>query len=305
MRFLVLGNPMAGAGRAMRLLPVITRLLTGASHTMNGLIVPSVDEMRAKIRDARRSGFDALMLMGGDGTVHQALPAILDSDLPFGIIPGGRGNDFARNLGIGSRDWRDWDLRAEPVLREIDLPSINGVPFASVACAGFDATVNRLARARKGLMHGRIGYAVCVLRALHAVRTFPVSVRTGDAEWSGGVLMIAVANGPCYGGGMRIAPRAEMDDGRLDVCVVEEVPKRVLLSQFPNVYRGTHVSHPKVHTLTGPVVEITTDEPQDVYADGEYAGTLPAICTVSRRRVRVMSFPAISPASASPAMSRF
>jgi diacylglycerol kinase (ATP) len=291
MRFLVLGNPMAGRGEALRSLSVITRMFAVASRAVNGLIVPSVDEMRAEIRGARRSGFDALILMGGDGTVHEALPAILDADLPFGIIPCGRGNDFARNLGIGSRDWQHWDLRAEPILREIDLPSINGVPFVSIACAGFDATVNRLARDRKGLMQGRLGYAVCVLRALRAVRAFPASVRAGDAEWSGCVLMIAVANGPCYGGGMRIAPGAEMDDGRLDVCVIEEVPKRVLLSQFPKVYRGTHVGHPKVHILTGPVVEIMTDEPQDVYADGEHAGTLPAICTVSRRKVRVISFP--------------
>jgi diacylglycerol kinase (ATP) len=291
MNFLVLGNPMAAGGRATRVLPEVTRRFAGTAHTIDGRIVPSVDAMRSQIRDARQRGFDALILLGGDGTVHQALPAILDSDLPFGVIPCGRGNDFARNLGSGSRDWRDWDLRAEPILREIDLPSINDAPFASIACAGFDATVNRLARDRKGLIPGRVGYAICMLRALRAVRAFRARVRTGDAEWSGGILMIAVANGPCYGGGMRIAPRAQMDDGRLDVCVIEAIPKRVLVAQFPKVYRGTHVHHPKVHTLAGPAVEITTDQPQDVYADGEYAGTLPAVFTLRRRKVRVLSFP--------------
>jgi diacylglycerol kinase (ATP) len=291
MRFLALANPFAAAGRARRVLPELTRRFAGTPHLVSGSVAPSAGDMRSRIRAARADGYDAVILLGGDGTLHEALPAIRDAGLPFVLIPCGRGDDFARNLGFGWRNWRNWDMRSEPLRREIDLPSINGVPFGSIACAGFDATVNRLARRHPRLFQGRIGYAACVLTALRSVRAFPATIRTDDAQWTGRVLMIAVANGPCYGGGMRIAPMAAMDDGRLDVCVVEELPVHVLLSQFPRVYRGTHLSHPKVHFLAGRIVEVTAQEEQDVYADGEYAGTLPATCAIGARRACVLSFP--------------
>jgi diacylglycerol kinase (ATP) len=291
-RFLTLANPMAASGRAARMLPEITARFTGTPHAASGVVVASVVEMRSRILGARADGFEALILVGGDGTLHDALPAILEADLPLVLVPLGRGNDFARNIGVEPREWMKWDLRSEPFLRDIDLPSVNGVPFGSIACAGFDATVNRLARKHKRLFQGRIGYALCVLTALREVRAFPARIVADDAQWSGRALMIAVANGPCYGGGMRIAPGAVMDDGRLDVCIVEEISRLVLVSQFPRVYRGTHLGHPSVHILTGGRVEITADEPQDVYADGEYAGTLPAVCAVGGRKVRVLSFAA-------------
>jgi diacylglycerol kinase (ATP) len=289
-RFLALVNPRAASGRALRMLPEITGRFAGTPHTVTGRVAASASEMRSGIQRARQEGFEALILVGGDGTLHEALPAIQEADLPFALIPLGRGNDFARNLGVGTRDWMSWDLRTEPVLREIDLPSVNGIPFGSIACAGFDATVNRLARTHPRLFQGRIGYALCVLTALRHVRAFPARIVADGAEWSGRVLMIAVANGPCYGGGMRIAPGAVMDDGRLDVCIVEEIPRLVLVSQFPRVYRGTHLSHPGVHMLSGRKVEITADERQEVYADGEYAGRLPATCEVGAHRIRVLSF---------------
>jgi diacylglycerol kinase (ATP) len=208
--------------------------------------------------------------------------------LPVGIIPLGRGNDFARNLGIrrDRHSIRSWD--EVPEVQVLDLPTVNGSPFASVACLGFDAVVNRLARERAGYFGGTLGYVVCVFKALCAFQPFAVEVIVDGWRWSGDVMMVAVANGPCYGGGMRIAPRASMRDGQVDVCIVKAVSKPTLVRQFPRVFRGSHTSHPAVITLSGRTVSVTTDRDQDLYADGERVGCTPAVVTLADQQLRVL-----------------
>jgi diacylglycerol kinase (ATP) len=244
--------------------------------------------MRERIRNARAGGFDAVVLVGGDGTVHEALPAVAAEGLPLGIVPSGRGNDFARNLGLPLDPRANLFLNPDPARRRVDLPSVNGAPFGSIACVGFDAEVNRLARDGRGYFGGTLGYLVCVLRALPDFRPFEVEIRVDGRVWSGEILMLAVANGACYGGGMRIAPRAIMDDGRLDVCVIEPLPKLELLRSFPRVFRGTHTTHPRVTMYSAPSVAVCTAEPHEIFADGEYAGTTPAVWTNHRHSLELL-----------------
>jgi YegS/Rv2252/BmrU family lipid kinase len=244
--------------------------------------------MRERIENARSAGFDAVVLIGGDGTVHEALPAVTAEGLPLGIIPCGRGNDFARNLGLPLDPRANLFLDGVPERRRVDLPSVNGVPFGSIACIGFDAEVNRLARDGRGYFRGTLGYLVCVLRALPGFRPFDVQVRIGDRFWSGEILMMAVANGACYGRGMKIAPAAIMEDGRLDVCIVEPLPKLELLWNFPQVFRGTHITHPKVTMDSGSSVVVSSTEPHEIFADGEYVGTTPAVCAISRQSLELL-----------------
>jgi diacylglycerol kinase family enzyme len=175
-----------------------------------------------------------------------------------------------------------------PARRRVDLPSVNGAPFGSIACIGFDAEVNRLARDGRGYFSGTLGYLVCVLRALPGFRPFDVEIRIGDRFWSGKILMLAVANGACYGGGMRIAPTAIMDDGKFDVCIVEPLPKLELLRVFPRVFRGTHTTHPKVRMDCASTVSVFSAEPHEIFADGEYAGSTPAVWVNNRRSLELL-----------------
>jgi diacylglycerol kinase (ATP) len=254
--------------------------------------------MRDRIRGARSAGFDAVLLVGGDGTVHQALPALVEEDVPFGVIPCGRGNDFARNVGIppaGSESTLFVDPK--PTVRTIDLPTVNGVPFVSVACLGFDAEVNRLAGEGRGFFGGSLGYLVCVLKALSQFEPFAAEVHIDQRRWRGRILLLAVANGSCYGGGMRIAPGALMSDGLVDVCMVGPLPKLQFLANLPRVYAGTHISHPKVTIETGRSILIETEAPMQVFADGEFVALTPAKWSIGDRTVRVV-VPASSAAAA-------
>ncbi len=288
MRLLGIVNPRAGGGRPLRRLPTLRRALEHSPHDVEWFVASSIAETHRRICEAPNRGMDGVILVGGDGTVHEALPALREAGLPFGVVPCGRGNDFARNVGISRRRAETMWCNEAPEVCRVDLPMVNGSPFASVACLGFDAMVNRLARDGAGYFGGTLGYVVCVLRALGAFEPFEVEVVVERWRWSGSIMLVAVANGPCYGGGMRIAPQASMHDGRLDVCIVRAVPKTTLLREFPKVFRGRHTSHPAFITAAGRSVTVTAEGDRELFADGECMGRTPAEVTVEAQALRVL-----------------
>ena len=288
MRLLVVINPHAAGGRPLRYQARMEARLRQAGHEVRVVIALDVATLHRQIREAAATAVEGVLLAGGDGTLHQALPALAETDLPLGVLPCGRGNDFARNLGMSPC--------LEAVLRgplqfavdTIDLPRANGRPFLSIAGVGFDARVNQLAREGTGWFHGRPGYLVCVLRALRTFTPFAVQVRVDDRSWQGRVTLVAVANGPGYGGGIRIAPGADLRDGQFDVCIVGDIRRGELLRNLPRLLRGRHLDHPRVSLWRGRRVEIVTAEPQPIFADGEFLGATPASCVLDETKLRVL-----------------
>lgn len=124
MKILVITNPLAGAGKTLRLLPKIRQWLSASPHEFSFIVPPSSEEMRLEIIKASTRGINALLFIGGDGTVHQALPAIAETNLPFGFLPCGRGNDFARNIGLASKLEKHCSLPSNPSFHQVDLPRI-------------------------------------------------------------------------------------------------------------------------------------------------------------------------------------
>ncbi len=289
MKILVIANPLAGAGKTLRLLPRIKQWLSASSHEFSFTIPESPDRMRSEIMKAADQGIEALLLIGGDGTVHQALPAIAKTEIPFGYLPCGRGNDFARNVGLPSKLKENCSLPSSPSFHQIDLPRINHIPFIAVAYIGFAAEVNKLANEGRGYFGGTLGYIVCVLKALMNFRPFEVEMTIDDLTWRERVMMVSVANAPFYGGGMKIAPDATMNDGVFDICIVQELSKLELLQQFPKVFKGTHIFHPRVLMKTGTKIKLVSDENRDIFADGEYVGRLPGECTIGAQKIQIMS----------------
>ena len=157
MKMLVIVNPQASGGKTLRLLSKLKRWLSETSHQLTWSVTPNAEEMRREILAAYPKGMTAVLLIGGDGTVHEALPALRDVNLPFGLIPCGRGNDFARNIGLSLDPKKNCLLSERLQEFSIDLPLVNGQPFGSIACIGFDALVNKLARDKKGYLGGTPG----------------------------------------------------------------------------------------------------------------------------------------------------
>jgi diacylglycerol kinase (ATP) len=249
-------------------------------------------------REAVRSGIDRLVVAGGDGTLSEVVTGLLSANLghyaQLGVLPLGTGGDFARTLG-GSRDL-DAAVAAlgTGTTRTIDAgrityrTSLDGGPsgadrettsyFANVASFGLSGLVDELVNRSSKALGGRIAFLVGTLRALAQYRSEQVSIRVdGNLVYEGGLVFAAAANGRFFGGGMQVAPDAELDDGKLDLVVIPDRSKLRLAAQLPSLYRGSHLRDPINVTARGTTIE-AFGEPGRVRLDidGEPLGFLPA-----------------------------
>jgi diacylglycerol kinase (ATP) len=254
-------------------------------------------------------GYDAALIFGGDGSVHRQLSAAVASQVPMLCVPTGSGNDFARALGLRKYTdalaaWRKFCAGAENV-RAIDVAQITSQAatgdsgletrdslYCCVAGAGLDSEVNRRANRLPPWLRGHGGYAWSLAPALAAFRAPQISVELFDSDGPARIaepaMLVAFANAPCYGQGMRIAPRAQLDDGKLDVCFVRRASKLRLLRLFPVVYSGGHLRLPEVVYAQCSGLRIESERPLEIYGDGEFIGWTPAKIRVLGRVLRVI-----------------
>lgn len=273
----LLVNPAAGGGRAGRAADQVLREL----RERRGLDAHSEitrDLAHAREIAAQAAGAGEIVaVLGGDGLIGAAADAMrgIDGAL-IAILPGGRGNDLARVLGIPFDPLKACALLAEGASVPLDLGEVDGSAFVGIASLGFDSDANRIANEAPARL-GSLVYAYGALRALIAWRPagFQITVDGQQRRFTG--YSVCVANASAYGGGMYVAPHAKLDDGLLDVLYLEDVPKlRFLTRLLPKVFKGTHVREPSVHVLRGREVQIDADRPFVVYADGDPIGHLPA-----------------------------
>jgi diacylglycerol kinase (ATP) len=276
MTWTVIVNPAAGRGRTRKLLPLIEERAAAVGAKVAVSMNPDAPAQLA--REAAAIGHD-LVACGGDGLAAMVAGVAADTGRRLAVVPTGAGNDFARGLGYDPKQPLDAFAALEHGRdRVVDLGRVNGRWYTCVTASGFDAEANRWANTVHRLS-GTALYVAAVLRTLAVYKPHPFRLTVdGDAHeikaW-----LVAVGNGPSYGGGMNIAPAASLDDGQLDVTVVGEMNRAQMLYNFPKVFKGTHTSHPKVSTFRATRVELEsldTAVPMDVYADGERVGPLPA-----------------------------
>lgn len=273
----------------------------------------------AEIVDWVPDGAEAALIFGGDGTMHRHLPRLVETGTPALNVPAGSGNDFAHALGLKSiadaeRAWRafledssrvkaidvgeivaEGEVRSHPVASDatrVGQPEL----FCCIAGVGLDSEVNRRANALPAWLRGRGGYVAALLPALAKFNPPRVSAEVVDANTSETItriseraMLCAIANAQAYGDGMRIAPRAVLDDGQLDVCFVERVSKFKLLRLFPTVFSGRHLSIKEVRYVRATRLRLDSDRPLEIFADGEFIGTTPAEFRVRSKALRVIA----------------
>ncbi len=291
-RALLLINPASGRGRALESVRDIRRLARTAGVPV-AFTRDSADVARRSATAIRR-GVDRVIVAGGDGTAHHAIRALHGTDCVLGIIPVGSGNDLARALGLPREVSRAFDVALHGSPRRIDLGVVNGIPFAGAASVGIDGEANRYANTAAPWLRGTLLYAYAGIRTFAAFEPFGVIMTASSANFSGSVMLAVVSNSGRYGGGMRVAPSAVMDDGRLDVVVIQAVPRRVLFARFLMFTRGRHMSHPKVRAFTTQGTLISTDRRLAVYCDGEavmFAGETPIRIEVAPSSLSVAALP--------------
>jgi diacylglycerol kinase (ATP) len=215
--------------------------------------------------------------VGGDGLVNIALQVVAGTDVPLGVVPAGTGNDIARALGLSLADpVAAVDLVVRGATRAVDLGRANGRWFAGVLGSGFDSMVNERAN-RMSWPSGRSRYNLAILAELRTFRPVLYELVLDGETWTTEAMLVAVGNGPSYGGGMRVCPGARLDDGLLDITVLGPISKPEFLRVFPTVYKGTHVRHPAVTVRRARQVSLTSSG-VTAYADGERVSVLPVTC---------------------------
>ena len=286
-RYLLLVNPSAGGGRAAKLLPQLEGALRARSLDHRLVLTTSLGHGCEEARKAATAG-EIPVVMSGDGLIGQIGGVLAGCEVPMGVIPGGRGNDLARVLGIPTEIPAAVDLLAAGPTRAIDVGEVNGRRFLGVASCGFDSEANRIANQAR-LVKGNLVYLYAALRALAAWKParFELALDGDPRSFRG--YSVAAANSKAFGGGMLIAPDAELDDGKLDVMLAGRASKLRYLAEMPKVFKGTHVDSDHVEFLRGEEIEVSADRPFVIYADGDPIGATPAMMRVERRCLRVIA----------------
>ena len=276
-RIAVLVNPTSGKGRGARLSQPVADSLRGAGLEPEVVVGRDGDEAFDRLRDRVAAGVDGVVAVGGDGLVNIALQVVGGTDVPLGVVPAGTGNDIARSLGLAPHDApAAVRLVVGGRTRAIDIGRANGRWFGGLLRSGFDSMVNERAN-RMSWPNGRSRYNLAILAELRTFRPVPYVLELDGARVETEAMLVAVGNGPSYGGGMRVTPDAQLDDGLLDVTVLGPISKPEFIRVFPTVYKGTHVSHRAVTVWRARSVTLHADG-VTAYADGERVAVLPVTC---------------------------
>jgi YegS/Rv2252/BmrU family lipid kinase len=284
----LIANPSAGGGRAAKLLPAVESALRERGIAFRVEHTHSIEHARELARSTVEAG-EIAAAMGGDGLLGAIAGELRHTDGVLAVLPGGRGNDFARKLGLGSDPVAACDVLALGRERKLDVADINGRAYLGIASSGLDSDAGDLANATR--LRAKLGQLVYVYATLRAVRAWRPArweiVVDGQARSFIGY-SVAVCNSGVFGGGMFLAPDAQLDDGMLEVVTIGDIPKRKYLGSLPKVFNGTHLREPGVDIVRCKEVAFHADRPFNVQADGDPVADLPATVRVQPGALRVL-----------------
>lgn len=221
-------------------------------------------------RQAVEEGYDMVVVVGGDGTVNEAVCGLVNSDVRLGIIPAGSGNGISRTLGIPLNTYEACRVIAEGDNRRIDVGLLNGHHFLGVAGVGYDALVGHLFEQRWGKQRGLGSYFLSALAGYFQYRPYPIQLRTGQESRSIAPLLVTIANTTQFGGGAIIAPHAVPDDGLFDVCIIHHLSLLQALYYWPRLFSGRIDTVPQWEMLRADTLELLSEKPVPVHVDGDF-----------------------------------
>ena len=296
LRLVVAINPTASFGKGRDVGPAVVQTLRALGHDVTSLQEPDFEQLQEAGRKAVATKPDALIVVGGDGMVNLGTNLVAGTEVALGIVPSGTGNDMARVLGIPHRNTA---AAIDLLLRQLQLPArvidaglihrADGGEtwYACMVSAGFDAVVNERAN-RMTWPKGPMRYNLALLYELLGLKPIRYTLTLDGDVTSVEGMLISVGNGVSLGGGMLVTPDAEVDDGLLDVLVVERLTRLQFLRIFPRVFKGEHLTDPRVTVYRVRSIGIAA-EGVAAYADGERVGPLPVTIEVQPGALRVLA----------------
>lgn len=287
MRILFLVNPAAGKGRAKRLWEQAAPRLSGLGD-FDVLYTGAPGEATRMARDAAERGYDRVAAVGGDGTINEVMNGLAGTDAALAVLPGGTGNDYAHCTGLPVDMYEAGRVALLGDSRLVDVGHLStGKYFLSVIGAGFDAEVAANVNKVPKYFGGTIPYMAGILKTLWQYAPREMEIEIDGRLLSQKTFLVAVGLAASFGGGMRITPDAVVDDGLFDVCIAGDVGKAEVLRLVPLIYKGTHVTHPKVRMTRCRDIAIRSNTPTAIQAEGELIGNLPIEITLLPRYLRL------------------
>jgi len=264
----VIVNPVAGRGLVRKREESIVTALRTAGFEFTLFHTQAEGHATELARDAAREGFDTIVAVGGDGTVHEVAAGMWDSNASLGVIPCGSGNDFAGSQGIPSDIKGAIAVLTDGVVGRSDVGIFGEHNFFNTIALGFAAAVTVYSRRHKRL-RGYLLYLVTVIQSLFMYRSIPMVAETDGFRWDDLTFMLTVGIGNREGGGFRVVPNAVTDDGIFEICIIHDVSIPTALRKLPVISKGEHTDLPIITMIDAPRMRITTGEPILLHADGQ------------------------------------
>lgn len=298
MKTIIIFNPVAGRGAGAKLGAWLQDWIDQSSLDAQ---IWETSRAGEAIELAHRAASEAELVVaaGGDGTLGEVLNGIYGTRAKLGVLPLGTGNDFARCIGIGTDiNNGTWVLEhGTPQSIDIGKVTLGGQSryFLNVAGAGFDSRcalrINEHRPSILGKLSGTTAYLVAVAAEIRSFQTAELTLQLDGQTIQTPAVLCAIANAQSYGGGMKVAPDADLCDGLFDVCLIKDVSRTEFMRAFPGVFKGHHTNHPKVEMIRTPTLHLESQPPLPVLVDGEVLGTTPAHFEILPQAIQFWSPP--------------
>ena len=268
-KYKLIANPAAGTHRSRHIAAQVVELL-GQRKVEFDLEFTAAPKHAAEIALRSCKDYEAIVAIGGDGTIHEIAGAMLDCNIPLGIIPAGSGNDLIKSLGIPNDVRAAVDILTAGQTRVIDAGTINGLCFVNVVGIGFDAAVNHNSHGFRWPASGLLRYVMALVTTLGTYSALPLTVTMDGTSTAQDLFLLTIGNGTTCGGGFRLTPHARLDDGLLDVTFVKPISVSRLLWHLPKVFQGTLERVKRYASMTRVTsLRVESAVPVPVHVDGE------------------------------------
>ncbi len=269
MKIKLILNPAAGREKAKRVIPVIKQIFRDRRINLDMDVTQRLGEATCLSREASRKNYQIIVAAGGDGTVNEVVNGMTESSSMLGVIPLGLGNDFAKVINIPSKLEEACLAIYNGVAREIDIGKVNNRYFVNCLGIGFDAWVAYESQRIRGFFLPSFIYLYAVIRMLFKYKAASIRINLADTMLDKKVLLIAIGNGRSSGGGFLLTPDAELDDGLIDACIIDDVARLKLLIHLPEALKGTHKRLPYVTIIKTNRLTVHSSNPVLAHVDGE------------------------------------
>ncbi len=290
--FVLITNPISGKGKAAAVAEQSLQRLTAEGYTGRLELTTQSGDANRIAQEAIENGLHWIIACGGDGTIHEVVNAIGEKpDVILGVLPCGKGNDFAEALKIPTKPIEAIKVLLAGATRQVDLGKIGDYYFDTIVTCGYDAEVSRRVTEEGTPFSGTAAYVYTAITTLFRYRSPTVRLEGDFGSYEGKILLTATGITSSYGGGMKIVPEAVIDDGLFNVCIIEPVPHRTVLRLLFTLFWGGHAGHPAVQMHRTKSLTIETDPPILLYADGERICYTPATVEIVEHGLTVIAPP--------------